>query len=90
MELSEPYPSKDQPCYNNGQRTAQTQTYYTCFEMGEIIGKWFRVNKQTYRMLMSSYSDQFTCNIKDVTNDVCVCPKGYGDYVCATADLQKC
>ena len=89
-ELIEPYPTKDQKCQNNGQLTAQTQTYYNCLEHTDPTAKPFRVNKETYDMLVTSYSDQFQCNMKDVTNDVCVCPKGYGDFVCATDDFQKC
>lgn len=39
---------------------------------------------------MTSYSEQFSCHIRNVTNDVCICPKGYGDFLCATADYRKC
>jgi hypothetical protein len=39
---------------------------------------------------MTSYSNQFDCNVRNVTKDVCICPKGRGDYLCATAGEFKC
>jgi hypothetical protein len=39
---------------------------------------------------MTSYATQFDCNVRNVTKDVCICPKGRGDYLCATAEDFKC
>jgi hypothetical protein len=39
---------------------------------------------------MTGYAHQFSCNVEEVTNDVCVCPQGSGDYLCNTELYHKC
>lgn len=41
-------------------------------------------------MLLQNYTDTYTCYTKEVTNNVCVCPKGFNDYECATTMYRKC
>ena len=41
-------------------------------------------------MLLSNYSDQYSCYTTTVENDVCVCPGGYMDHVCATDLYTRC
>ena len=50
----------------------------------------FRVTNETYSLLISQYSDQYSCYTKNVENNVCVCPQGVVDYVCATDLYTKC
>jgi len=57
---------------------------------GEKGAEQFRVTKDTYRTLMTGYAHQFDCSVEQVTNDVCVCPKGTGDWLCATDLYTKC
>jgi len=48
----------------------------------------FRVTSETFRELHDK--EGYRCNQKNVTKNVCVCPKGYGDFQCATQLYQKC
>lgn len=41
-------------------------------------------------MLLSNYSDQYSCYTQNVENNVCVCPQGVVDFMCATNLYQKC
>ena len=40
----------------------------------------FRVSSETYHMLLSNYSDQYSCYTQNVENNVCVCPSGSVDF----------
>lgn len=42
----------------------------------------YRVTFETYQKLKDM--EGYKCINKNVTKSVCVCPKGYGDYQCAT------
>lgn len=33
---------------------------------------------------------RYKCTTKNVTKNVCVCPRGYGDFQCSTQLYQKC
>ena len=44
----------------------------------------FRVTGETYQMLSSNYTDQYSCNVEQVETNVCVCPSGYMDVRCDT------
>lgn len=85
-ELNEPYPTA---CENNGDLRAQTQTHYTCTSPLANEGAPFRVQKSDYDYL-SGFPVYFDCTEAPVTNNVCMCPKGNSDYLCATTDTQKC
>ena len=50
----------------------------------------FRVTNETYSLLQSEYSDQYSCYTENVENNVCVCPQGAVDYLCATDLYTKC
>lgn len=50
----------------------------------------FRVTSETYQMLLTSYSDQYSCYTQNVENNVCVCPQGVVDYVCETSLYTRC
>ena len=41
-------------------------------------------------MLHANYSDQYSCYTQNVVNNVCVCPQGKIDYLCATDLYTKC
>lgn len=88
MELiEEPYPSY---CQNSGQLSPIVQTYYMCRKVNQAKQqtRLWRVTHETYLNLYEV--EGFRCSIKNVTKDVCVCPKGYGDYQCSTQFYQKC
>jgi hypothetical protein len=76
--VDEPYPDS---CQNSGQLASQTQQYYMCREIGEAQ-QLYRVTSETYQKL--SNKSEFKCVKKEVTKNVCVCPKGFGDFQCAT------
>ena len=87
-KLEEPYPTE---CYNHGKLAKQTQKYYMCKSLKtsaeggrQASSEAFRVTSETYNLLLSSYSDQYSCYTQNVENNVCVCPKGVVDYVCET------
>jgi hypothetical protein len=48
----------------------------------------FRVTKETYKQLQAD--QEYSCTSKNITKNVCVCPKGYGDFECSTALYTKC
>jgi hypothetical protein len=69
----------------------QTQRYFICRSLqkqGDT--EPFRVTKETYLTLLQNYTDTYTCFTKEVSNNVCVCPKGFNDYECATTMYRKC
>lgn len=86
MKLEEPYPTS---CQNHGQLSSQTQRYYMCRALQKTEDP-FRVTKETYLMLLQNYTDMYSCYTKNVTKNVCVCPKGFIDFECATMMYKKC
>ena len=94
-KLEEPYPTE---CYNHGRLAKQTQKYYMCQSLKtpgsdggrQVSSDPFRVTSETYNMLHANYSDQYSCYSKNVENNVCVCPQGVVDYVCATEQYTRC
>ena len=48
----------------------------------------YRVTQETYHKLLNA--EGYKCTTKNMTRNVCVCPKGYGDYQCGTQLYQKC
>ena len=56
----------------------------------EMQGQPFRVESDTYHMLLTNYTDQYSCYTQNVENNVCVCPSGAVDYMCDTLTYQKC
>lgn len=50
----------------------------------------FRVTSETYDMLLSNYSDQYSCYTENVEKNVCVCPKGIVDSECNTDLYTRC
>jgi hypothetical protein len=50
----------------------------------------FRVTKETYLTLLQNYTDLYSCFTKNVTKNVCVCPKGFNDFECSTTMYKKC
>ena len=50
----------------------------------------FRVAKETYDLLQANYTSEYSCLTKNVTKDVCVCPKGFTNFDCANAEYSKC
>lgn len=89
--LEEPYPTE---CFNHGKLTQQTQKYYMCKSLATANSKKssepFRVTSETYQLLLSNYSDQYSCYTQNVENNVCMCPGGYMDFLCATDLYTRC
>ena len=88
--LEEPYPTE---CYNHGKLARQTQKYYMCKSLKtsqKSDNNPFRVTSETYNMLLSNYSDQYSCYTQNVENNVCVCPYGSVDYLCDTQLYTRC
>lgn len=89
--LEEPYPTE---CYNGGKLSKMAQKYHMCQSLSKAnAGKAsepFRVDSETYQLLLSNYSDQYSCYTQNVENNVCVCPGGHMDAVCATETTTRC
>ena len=74
-KLEEPYPTE---CYNHGKLAKQTQKYYMCKSLKASSSEGgraasseaFRVTSETYQMLLTSYSDQYSCYTQNVENNV--------------------
>ena len=43
-----------------------------------------------FELLEADYTNEYSCFTKNVTKDVCVCPKGFTNYDCANAEYSKC
>ena len=94
-KLDEPYPTE---CYNHGKLAKQTQKYYMCKSLkaasesrqSSSDQQPFRVTSETYNLLLSNYSDQYSCYTQNVENNVCVCPNGVVDSVCNTPLYTRC
>lgn len=63
------------------------QTYYNCKRLSAERG-YFRVTKQTYKELLRNAD--YKCIVRNQTNNVCVCPRGFGDFECSTLLYKKC
>ena len=90
--LEEPYPTE---CFNHGKLAKQTQKYYMCKSLSTEnpeakSSESFRVTSETYQLLLSNYSDQYSCYTQNVENNVCMCPGGSTDFVCATDLYTRC
>lgn len=46
------------------------------------------MTKETYQELLRN--PHYRCTQRTVTKDVCVCPKGFGDFECSTPVYKKC
>ena len=71
-----------------------TQKYYMCKSLKTNTqnksNQPFRVDAETYHLLHSQYSDQYSCYTQNVENNVCMCPTGTVDYLCATELYTRC
>lgn len=90
--LEEPYPTD---CYNHGNLAKITQKYYMCKSLKtsnhtQMQSEPFRVDAETYQMLHTNYSDQYSCYTQNVENNVCVCPSGAVDYECSNELYTRC
>ena len=86
--LEEPYPTE---CFNHGQLQSQTQRYYMCksIKPGSNSAA-FRVTYETYQRVQVDYSDQYSCYSQEVEKNVCVCQKGFVNYMCSDENYTKC
>jgi len=90
--LEEEYPNE---CFNQGKLAKQTQKHYMCKSVSDAnvsqkASEPFRVTSETYQMLLTNYTDQYSCYTQNVENNVCVCPGGRMDVQCATKLYTKC
>ena len=71
-----------------------TQKYYMCKSLktatSQMSNQPFRVDADTYTLLHSQYTDQYSCYTQNVENNVCVCPTGTVDFLCATELYTRC
>lgn len=84
--LNEPYPTS---CEGNGELRPLTQTHYTCQSALLQDGEEFRVQQADFEYL-KGFPEQFNCTQSLETNNVCMCPPGKQDFLCATDTPQKC
>lgn len=61
--------------------------YYMCRDASQKV-TLNRVTRENYLQLKDIPS--YKCMEKNVTKNVCVCPKGYGDFQCSTQLYKKC
>ena len=89
--LEEPYPTE---CFNSGKLSKMTQKHFMCQSLSTAnaakSSEPFRVDSDTYQLLLSNYSDQYSCYTQNVDNNVCVCPGGYMDSMCSNELYTRC
>lgn len=84
-------PLKDRTCQNGAQYVNQTQLYNLCWA-NEDPSEIYRVTKDTLNDLttLPYYKKRVTCNVTEVSREVCYCPAGYVGSLCQFQDYRQC